>query len=84
MSRGFIHILSPAPSVCGVTDGLGRSILEPGHERAVKLEMASAFSLEEAPDVLRIPIGRCDGRCPRELILVPVKICQGRSPCLPL
>ena len=57
MSRGFIHILSPAPFVSGVTHGFGFAVLEPGHEGPVKLEMAAALSLEEAPDVLGIPIG---------------------------
>jgi hypothetical protein len=67
---------SAEPFISGVIHSFGFTVLEPGHEGPVKFEMASAFSLEEAPDVLGIPVGRGDRRCPRELVIVPVEFCH--------
>jgi hypothetical protein len=54
---------APQPLIRSVTHCFYRAILEPGHKWAIEDKICAALRPEEAPNVLRIPVGFGDRRC---------------------
>lgn len=61
------------PALRHLAHGLGRAIVNPGHEFAIETEPGAALLNHEAPDILGVSISAIDRRVARDGIVVPVE-----------